>query len=180
FSAIKTIKKMKPALLILAAGMGNRFGSLKQIEPIGPEGETLIDYTVFDAIRAGFGKIVFVIRESFASAFEEKIGCKFRSEIEVAYAFQPIDIAVESIPLMPSRSKPWGTGHAVLAAKEIIREPFAVVNADDFYGFSTLKKIAGFLKQEVTPHHFCMAGFILKNTLSENGPVSRGVCQIDE
>ncbi len=163
---------MKPTLLILAAGMGSRYGSLKQLDAIGPNGETIIDYSVFDALRAGFGKVVFIIRESFAFEFEEKVVAKFRDKIEIAYAFQPMDVEFEDIPDMPEREKPWGTGHAVLVAKDIIKEPFAVANADDYYGISSFDKMADFLTRRTTSNHYSMVGFILSKTLSENGSVS--------
>ncbi len=171
---------MKPTLLILAAGMGSRYGSLKQLDAIGPNGETIIDYSVFDALRAGFGKVVFIIRESFAFEFEEKVVAKFRDKIEIAYAFQPMDVEFEDIPDMPEREKPWGTGHAVLVAKDIIKEPFAVANADDYYGISSFDKMADFLTRRTTSNHYSMVGFILSKTLSENGSVSRGVCHSNE
>ncbi len=171
---------MKPTLLILAAGMGSRYGSLKQLDAIGPNGETIIDYSVFDALRAGFGKVVFIIRESFAFEFEEKVVAKFRNKIKIAYAFQPMDVEFEDISDLPEREKPWGTGHAVLVAKDLINEPFAVVNADDYYGISSFDKMADFLTRRTTSNHYSMVGFILSKTLSENGSVSRGVCHSDE
>ncbi len=171
---------MKPTLLILAAGMGSRYGGLKQLDAIGPNGETIIDYSVFDALRAGFGKVVFIIRESFAFEFEEKVVAKFRDKIKIAYAFQPMDVEFEEIPDMPDREKPWGTGHAVLVAKDMIDEPFAVANADDYYGISSFQKMAEFLTRRTTSNHYSMIGFVLSKTLSENGSVSRGVCHSSE
>ncbi len=171
---------MKPTLLILAAGMGSRYGGLKQLDAIGPNGETIIDYSVFDALRAGFGKVVFIIRESFAFEFEEKVVAKFRDKIKIAYAFQPMDVEFEEIPDMPDREKPWGTGHAVLVAKDMIDEPFAVANADDYYGISSFQKMAEFLTRRTTSNHYSMIGFILSKTLSDNGSVSRGVCHSSE
>ena len=171
---------MKPTLLILAAGMGSRYGGLKQLDAIGPNGETIIDYSVFDALRAGFGKVVFIIRESFAFEFEEKVAAKFRDKIKIAYAFQAMDVEFEEIPDMPDREKPWGTGHAVLVAKDMIDEPFAVANADDYYGISSFQKMAEFLTRRTTSNHYSMIGFVLSKTLSENGSVSRGVCHSSE
>lgn len=171
---------MKPTLLVLAAGMGSRYGGLKQLDAVGPSGETIIDYSVYDALRAGFDKVVFIIRESFAFEFEEKITAKFRHKIKIAFAFQPMDVVFEDIPNIPEREKPWGTGHAVLVAKDIIKEPFAVINADDYYGISSFQKMTDFLTRRTTSNHFCMVGFILSKTLSDNGTVSRGVCHSDE
>ena len=150
------------------------------MDAVGPEGETIIDYSVYDAMRAGFGKIVFIIRESFAFEFEEKVTAKFRNKIKVAFAFQPMDVQFEDISDMPEREKPWGTGHAVLVAKDIIKEPFAVANADDYYGISSFQKMADFLTRRTTSNHYSMVGFILSKTLSDNGSVSRGVCHSDE
>ncbi len=170
---------MKPTLLVLAAGMGSRYGGLKQLDQIGPNGETIIDYSIYDAIEAGFGKIVFVIRKSFEEAFKESFGNRFEHKIEVAYAFQEINVTIDGVNI-PERTKPWGTAHAVLAAKDVINEPFAVINADDFYGSSSFKIVADFLKNQASPDHYCMVGFVLKNTISDNGTVSRGVCTADE
>ncbi len=167
----------KPTLLLLAAGMGSRYGGLKQLDAIGPNGETIIDYSVYDAIQAGFGKVVFVIRESFAKEFEEKVSNKFKDKITVAFAFQSLDANVAGIPAEPKREKPWGTGHAVLVARDVISEPFVVANADDFYGRSSYKTMADFLINRVSPDRFSMVGFELGKTLSLNGSVSRGVCE---
>lgn len=161
---------MKPSLVVLAAGMGSRYGSLKQLDDVGPKGETIIDYTVYDAIQAGFGKVVFVIQAHFAAAFREKITSKFSDQIEVAFAFQQID---------PPRTKPWGTGHAILVARDEVTSPFAVVNADDFYGYESLLKMATFLQTKVGDEHFAMVGFELEKTLSPHGTVSRGICKVD-
>jgi UTP-glucose-1-phosphate uridylyltransferase len=174
---------MKPTLLILAAGMGSRYGGLKQVDPVGPNGESIIDYSIFDAIRAGYGKVVFVIRESFADAFKESFNSKLAGKIEVEYVFQEIDNVPEGIEISDERTKPWGTGHAVLVAKNIIKEPFVVINADDFYGPSAYQMIADYMNEAYVnePHpNFCMVGYKLKYTLSENGYVSRGVCETDE
>ena len=171
---------MKPTLCILAAGMGSRYGSLKQLDGVGPAGETIIDYSVYDAIEAGFGKVVFVIRESFSKDFKTYITKKFEDRIEVVFVFQEVDVPVEGIEHIPPRVKPWGTAHAVLMAQDVIREPFAVINADDFYGASSFQVVADFLRNEVSEDHYAMVGFVLKNTLSDNGSVSRGVCQTDD
>lgn len=170
---------MKPTLLILAAGMGSRYGGLKQIDPLGPSGETIIEYSIYDAIRAGFGKVVFVIRESFAEDFKARFSGKFDGQIEIAYAFQDVNTPVEGVPDIPRREKPWGTMHAVIVAEHVIDEPFAVINADDFYGRDAFQQIAGFLKEKCTPERYAMVGYVLRNTLSPNGSVSRGVCRAD-
>ena len=140
---------MKPTLLILAAGMGSRYGGLKQIDPLGPTGQTIIEYSIYDAIRAGFGKVVFVIRESFADAFRERFSGKFDDQIEIAYAFQAVNTPVEGVDEIPEREKPWGTMHAVIVAEHVIDEPFAVINADDFYGRDAFDQIADFLITQV-------------------------------
>ena len=170
---------MKPTLLILAAGMGSRYGGLKQIDPLGPNGETIIEYSIYDAIQAGFGKVVFVIRESFADDFKERFTGKFDDKIEIAYAFQDVNTPVEGIDNLPHREKPWGTMHAVLVAHEVVNEPFAVINADDFYGADGFHQIANFLKNKCSEDTYTMVGYVLKNTLSEHGQVSRGVCVAD-
>jgi len=171
---------MKPTLLILAAGMGSRFGGLKQVEPVGPNGEAIIDYSIFDAIRAGFGKVVFVIRESFADAFQEKFGDKLAGKIEVEYVFQELDNLPEGFSLPEGREKPWGTAHAILVAKNVINEPFCALNADDFYGFNAYKVMADFLKESADPNEYSMVGYKLNNTLSDFGSVSRGICQVNK
>ena len=171
---------MKPTLLILAAGIGSRYGGLKQADSVGPSGEAIIEYSIYDAIRAGFGKVVIVIRKSIELDFKEKFGGKFDDLIEVDYAFQELDTPIEGIDTFPERKKPWGTGHAMLVAKDKIKEPFLVINADDFYGFTAFQKMAEFLSQRCSPRHMGMVGYWLKNTLSENGSVSRGVCETDE
>lgn len=171
---------MKPTLLVLAAGMGSRYGGLKQLDEVGPNGETIIDYSVYDAIRAGFGKVVFVIRENIEAPFKEKITSKFEGKIDIQFAFQEVNTVIEGVDEIPERAKPWGTGHAVLVAKDLINEPFAVVNADDYYGIEAFQKMADFLSNNCNEENYCMVGFQLKNTLSENGSVSRGVCSADE
>lgn len=178
---------MKTALVIMAAGIGSRFGGgIKQLEPVGPNGEIIMDYSIHDAVEAGFDKIVFIIRRDIEADFREAIGnrmeqlCALKG-VEIAYAFQEMDDLPEGITVPEGRKKPWGTGQAVLACREIIKEPFAVINADDYYGKEAFVKLHDFL-QGYTPDkaaEFCMAGFILKNTLSENGGVTRGVCQLD-
>lgn len=171
---------MKPTLLILAAGMGSRFGGLKQVEPVGPNGEAIIDYTIFDAIRAGFGKVVFIIRESFADAFREKFDAKLKGKIEVEYVFQELDKLPEGFTLPEGREKPWGTGHAILMAKEVINEPFCAINADDFYGKNAYQVMTDFLTSSTNPSEYSMVGYQLNNTLSDHGSVSRGLCDVDE
>ena len=171
---------MKPTILVLAAGMGSRYGGLKQLDEVGPNGETIIEYSVYDAIRAGFGKVVFVIRKSIEAPFKEKISSKFEGKIEIEFAFQEMDTKIEGIDNMPEREKPWGTGHAVLVAKDLINEPFAVVNADDYYGIEAFQKMANFLTNDCSEENYCMVGFQLKNTISANGSVSRGVSSTDE
>ncbi|MEO0338204.1 MAG: sugar phosphate nucleotidyltransferase [Bacteroidota bacterium] len=170
---------MKPTLLILAAGMGSRYGGLKQVDALGPHGEALIEYSVYDAIRAGFGKVVFVIRKSIEVAFKEKIGNKFSTEIEVVYAFQEMDSPIEGIDHFPDREKPWGTAHAVLVAQGLIQEPFAVINADDYYGISGFATMVNFLTQQVSPTDYSMIAYQLNNTLSDAGHVNRGICEVN-
>ena len=171
---------MKPTLLILAAGMGSRFGGLKQVEPVGPNGEAIIDYSIFDAIRTGFGKVVFIIRENFADAFKEKFDEKLKGKIEVDYVYQELDMLPEGYTLPEGREKPWGTAHAILVAKEAINEPFCALNADDFYGFNAYKAMAEFLTASNDPQEYSMVGYKLNKTLSDFGSVSRGICEVDE
>ncbi|WP_346859821.1 sugar phosphate nucleotidyltransferase [uncultured Draconibacterium sp.] len=170
---------MKPTLLILAAGMGSRFGGLKQVEPVGPNGEAIIDYTIYDAMRAGFGKVVFIIRESFADAFKEKFETKLAGKIDVEYVFQELDKLPEGFTLPEGREKPWGTAHAILVAKDAIKEPFCALNADDFYGQNAYQVLAQFLTTSKNDSEFSMVGYQLKNTLSDFGSVSRGICDVD-
>ncbi len=171
---------MKPTLLILAAGMGSRYGGLKQIEPVGPCGETILEYSIFDAIRTGFGKIVFVIRRSFADEFKSRFESKLQGKIEVGYVCQELDDLPQGYQLPADRIKPWGTGHAILMAKDVIHEPFAAINADDFYGAQAFREIAGFFQNGISPATYAMVGYLLKNTLSDFGTVSRGVCETDQ
>ena len=173
---------MKPTLIIMAAGMGSRFGGLKQITPVGPSGEKIMDYSVFDAVRAGFGKVVFVIKHAIEDEFKEKIGNKIAAHLPVEYVFQELDALPNGYTVPAGREKPWGTGHAVLCCRDVVKEPFAVINADDYYGRDCFKLLADFLTQPQTDDkkHFAMAGYRLSNTLTENGYVSRGVCEVDE
>jgi len=171
---------MKPTLLILAAGMGSRFGGLKQVEPVGPNGEAIIDYSIYDAIKAGFGKVVFIIRESFADAFKENFDAKLKGKIEVEYVYQELDMLPEGFKLPAGREKPWGTAHAILVAKNVINEPFCALNADDFYGFNAYKAMAKFLTESENSMEYSMVGYKLNDTLSEFGSVSRGICGEDK
>ena len=167
---------IKRTLLVLAAGMGSRYGGLKQIDPVGPGGETIIDYSVHDAIRAGFDQLVFVIRRDIEKAFRETVGCRFEKRIAVQYVFQELDSLPAGVVLPPHRKKPWGTAHAILMGADVIHEPFAVINADDFYGARSFQLLAEHLHPE-NPN-YGMAGFVLRNTLSEFGSVARGICQL--
>ena len=173
---------MQPTLLVLAAGMGSRYGGLKQMDGVGPNGEIIMDYSINDAIRAGFGKVVFVIRHSFEQEFKAKINAEhFGNRIQVEYVFQELDYLPEGVKVPEGREKPWGTNHAILMAKDVIHEPFAIINADDFYGRDAFQVIGDHLRTiEGTKGQYCMVGYRLENTLSENGTVSRGVCQVDE
>jgi len=165
----------------LAAGMGSRYGGLKQLDGLGPNGETIMDYSVFDALRAGFGKIVFVIRKDFEADFREKVLSKYADKVACEVCFQAIDKVPAGCTYNPERSKPWGTNHAVLMGKDVIKEPFAVINADDFYGQDSFRVLADYLRSvEGTEGKYCMVGYRVCNTLSENGSVSRGVCTTDE
>jgi len=173
---------MKPTLLVLAAGMGSRYGSLKQIDPVGPSGETIIDYSIYDAIRAGFGKVVFIIRKSFEQDFKEIFISKLQPHIQVEYVFQEIDKVPEGLAVSPERTKPWGTAHAVLMAKDIIHEPFAVINGDDFYGSGAFQTMADYLNSLTaeTQTQYSLVGYQVGNTMSDHGSVSRGVCEEDK
>lgn len=169
---------MKPTLFVLAAGMGSRYGGLKQLDGLGPHGETIMDYSIYDAIRSGFGKIVFVIRKDFEDDFRAKILSKYENHIPVEVVFQALDNLPEGFVCPEGRTKPWGTNHAVLMGKDVIKEPFAVINADDFYGRNSFEVIA---KELSTPKNrkgdYCMVGFRVGNTMSESGSVARGVCE---
>ncbi len=169
---------MKPTLFILAAGMGSRYGGLKQLDGLGPNGETIMDYSVFDALRAGFGKIVFVIREDFAEDFKNIVLKKYEDKVPCEICFQALDKLPEGFTVPEGRTKPWGTNHAILMAKDIIKEPFAVINADDFYGKEAFEVLAKFLSRvDGQKNQYCMAGYRIENTLSDHGSVNRGVCQ---
>jgi hypothetical protein len=172
---------MKPTLFVLAAGMGSRYGGLKQLDGLGPNGETIMDYSIYDAIKAGFGKIVFVIRGSFEKDFKTVVIDKFKDLIETDIVFQEISSVPEGSTYTPEREKPWGTNHAVLMGKDAIHEPFAVINADDFYGQESFAILADFLRSvEGKKNEYCMVGYRVGYTLSESGAVSRGVCVVDE
>ncbi|MDE7466839.1 MAG: NTP transferase domain-containing protein [Muribaculaceae bacterium] len=170
----------KPTLLVLAAGMGSRYGGLKQLDGVGPHGETIMDYSIFDALRAGFGKVVFVIRKDFEKDFRDKILSKYEGHIPVEVVFQSLDKLPEGYTLHPDRTKPWGTNHAVLMGAKAINEPFVVINADDYYGPDAFRAIAKDLTRPRTRKgDYCMVGFKVCNTMTENGTVSRGVCTTD-
>ena len=172
---------MKPTLFVLAAGMGSRYGGLKQLDGLGPNGETIMDYSIYDAMKAGFGKIVFVIRSSFEKDFQSVVINKFKDLIDTELVFQEITNVPEGSTYTPDREKPWGTNHAVLMGKDVIHEPFAVINADDFYGQESFSILADFLRNaEGKKNEYCMVGYHVGNTLSESGAVSRGVCVVDE
>jgi len=169
----------KPTLLILAAGMGSRYGGIKQIDPFGPNGETIIDYSLYDAIRAGYGKVVFIIRKEIEAEFREIFTKKLEGKIEIDIVCQEKESFIPKGMDISSRVKPWGTGHAVLCAKDAIKEPFAVINADDFYGYHAFKVMADFLAADQDAKLHSLVGYKIENTLSENGSVSRGVCTAD-
>ncbi len=175
------MQAVEPTLLIIAAGMGSRYGGLKQIDPVGPHGEIIIDYSMHDALDAGFKKVVFVIRRSFEEAFKAKIGSKLDGRVETAYAFQEPANGLDGFPLPSDREKPWGTAHAILMGRELIDEPFAVINADDYYGTNSFKLMKEFLSGPViSSTDYAMVGFELRKTLSEHGRVARGVCHCDD
>ena len=173
---------MKPTLLLLAAGMGSRYGGLKQLDGLGPNGETIMDYSIYDAIKAGFGKIVFVIRKDFEKNFKEKILSKYEGHIPAKLVFQSLDALPEGFTVPEGREKPWGTNHAVMMAKDVIKEPFCVINCDDFYNRDSFMVLGKFLAElpENAKNTYAMVGFRVGNTLSENGTVARGVCSTDE
>lgn len=175
---MKQNNNLPPTLLIMAAGIGSRYGGLKQMDGFGPNGETILEYSIFDAIRAGFKKVVFVIRKDFEIAFRDFIVPKLRGKIEVEFVFQEKDVTSYGFNF-PNREKPWGTAHAILSAKNAVHTPFCVINADDFYGKNTFEVMADFLMHRADATHFNLVGFQLKNTLSDFGHVSRGVCQFD-
>ncbi len=171
---------MKPTLFVLAAGMGSRYGGLKQLDGLGPNGETIMDYSIYDAAQAGFGKVVFVIRHTFEEDFRQKIASKYENILPVEIVFQELTYLPEGFVCPEERTKPWGTNHAVLMGKDVINEPFAVINADDFYGRESFQVLAGQLqKMEGTEGQYCMVGYRVGNTLSESGSVARGVCVKD-
>ncbi len=171
---------MKPTLFVLAAGMGSRYGGLKQLDGLGPNSETIMDYSIYDAIQAGFGKIVFVIRRVFEADFRQKIVSKYESRIPIELVFQDLDNLPEGFTVPEGRQKPWGTNHAVMMGADVIHEPFAVINADDYYGRESFKILADFLTSVSDRQgQYCMVGYRLCNTLSEGGTVARGVCETD-
>ncbi len=170
---------MKPTLLILAAGMASRYGSMKQIDGFGPNGETIIDYSIYDAIKAGFGKVVFIIKEEFVENFRAIFDAKLKGKIETDYVFQNFDLKQFGIEEEIYREKPWGTAHAILAGRNVVKEPFCVINADDFYGFDAYEKMVDFLNDETTDSNYSIIGYQIGKTLSDFGAVSRGVCKVD-
>ena len=172
--------EMKPTLVILAAGMASRYGSMKQVQGFGPGHETIMDYSIYDAMRAGFGKVVFIIRKNFADDFEKIFEPKLKSRIAVDYVFQEMDMFMNGYDVPAERTKPWGTAHAVLCARDVVKEPFAVINADDFYGRDAFNKAHDFLIKDCSEKLYCIIGYELIKTLSEHGSVSRGVCEVDE
>ncbi len=173
---------MKPTLLILAAGLGSRYGGLKQLEGVGPSGETLLEYSIYDALQAGFAKAVFVIRREFLADFRIKILQRFRGHVQVDYVFQDLNALPAGFQAMPGRERPWGTGHAVHVARPVVSEPFAVINADDYYGAEAFQALFEFLSQpsHSWPPSFCLVAFELAKTLSAHGTVSRGICEVDK
>lgn len=168
----------KPTLLVLAAGMASRYGSLKQVDGFGPHGETIVDYSIYDAIQAGFGKVVFIIRQEFEEMMRAKFDAKLAGKIDVDYAFQDFDLTKFGVDRVIERSKPWGTAHAVMSAKDKINGPFCVINADDFYGTDAFQKMAKFLTADVSDSNMSLMGFEVGNTMSDYGYVSRGVCEV--
>ena len=174
---------MNTTLVIMAAGMGSRYGGIKQIEPVGPSGEIILDYSIYDAVEAGFNKVVFIIRKDIESAFREAIGDRIEKRVKVEYVFQNMEDLPAGFAVPEGRTKPWGTGQAILACKDVVNEPFAVINADDYYGKEGFKKIHEYLCNPAETDkrfNFCMAGFEVGNTLSENGTVTRGICQVED
>ncbi|HEX7846815.1 MAG TPA: sugar phosphate nucleotidyltransferase [Chitinophagaceae bacterium] len=170
---------MKPTLVILAAGMASRYGSMKQIQGFGPGGETIMDYSIYDAIRSGFGKVVFIIRRQFAEDFKTIFDPKLEGKIATEYVFQEMDLFTDGFTADPERTKPWGTAHAVLCARDKVKEPFAVINADDFYGHNAFEQAANYLVKDCDENNYAIVGYDLMKTLSEHGTVNRGVCSLD-
>ena len=173
----------KPILVVMAAGMGSRYGGLKQLDPVGPTGELIIDYSIFDARRAGFESVVFIIKREIEDAFKEAIGNRLSKFIDVRYAFQQIGDLPEGYEMPSERTKPWGTAHAVRAARTVIDAPFVVINADDYYGRNAFQTVYDYLStphNDTPQHHYAMVGYLLKNTVTEHGHVARGVCQVDD
>jgi len=173
---------VKPTLVVMAAGMGSRYGGLKQIDPVGPNGEIIMEYSIYDAIKAGFSKVVFIIKKEIEDTFREVIGKKIEGFVDVEYVYQRLENIPQGFSVPEGRTKPWGTGHAVMCAKNAVKTPFAVINADDFYGANTYKLLNNFLSsnQDVEDKYkYCMVGFVIENTLTENGHVARGVCNVD-
>ena len=166
-------------LVIMAAGMGSRFGGLKQVEPVGPNGEFILDYSVYDAIKAGYTKVVFIIKEENYDLFRKTVGKRIEDKIDVEYAFQKLEDVPSFVSIPKERVKPWGTSHAILSAKNFVNEPFAVINADDFYGFEPYKKLSNFFKENKNDDEYVMIGYRASNTMSKNGSVKRGVCKKD-
>lgn len=173
---------LKPILVVMAAGMGSRYGGLKQIDPIGPSGEIIIDYSIYDAIKAGFGKVVFIIKKETEEIFREAIGKRIEKVVDTEYAFQKLEDLPQGFTLPEGRVKPWGTGQAVMSCKHLVDRPFAVLNADDYYGPAAFQSMSAFLREtdeKSALQQYCMIGYWLKNTLSDNGHVARGVCDVD-
>lgn len=169
---------MQPTLVILAAGMASRYGSMKQVQGFGPGGETIMDYSIYDAIRTGYSKIVFIIRRNFEDDFKKIFDPKLKDHVTIEYVHQEMDLFINGYKVPPERTKPWGTAHAVLCAKDAVQEPFAVINADDFYGLNAFEKAADFLRTGCNPSRFAIVGYELSKTLSDNGTVNRGVCEV--
>lgn len=170
---------MKPTLVIMAAGMASRYGSLKQVQSFGPSGETIMDYSIYDAIQTGFKKVVFIIRKEFSEDFKAIFEPKLKNRIEIEYVFQDLNSFVDGYTIPADRTKPWGTAHAILCASTAVQDPFIVINADDFYGRDAFQKAYDFLVKDANDHTFGLIGYNLVNTLSDNGSVSRGVCKVD-
>ncbi len=173
---------MKPTLVIMAAGMGSRFGGLKQLTPVGPNGQMIIDYSIYDAMQAGFGKVVFIIKHEIEADFRKLIGDRVAQKIPVEYVFQELDRLPEGYAVPEGRRKPWGTTHAILCCRDVVKEPFMVINADDFYGAECFRVLANFLSNppQGDRMQFAMAAYVLENTLTENGYVSRGICEVSD